>query len=124
MVTLEEQIQKTEKRLARLREKEEERAARTAEAAERGPSARVMNQLARDVRAIDRVVKICRTRFDGDEQLPAAVGALEGYQDSLIRDYGSGLKQKREFCSTTGDNSELDKLQEVEKFVDEFGVEM
>lgn len=121
--TLEEQITKTKERLAQLEEQNEERARKTSERAERGPAARVMNEIAGHVRTIGRTVKICDERFDTDEGWSDAKAVLEDFQDQLLEEWKSGYKHKQEYCEKVGDNAEIERLYKPEEFASEYGVE-
>lgn len=123
MPTLEEQIAKTEERLAKLKEQEEGRAARDAERTEKGPSARVMNEIASAVRIIGRTIKICDDRFDAVERWSGVKAVLEDFQDLLLEEWRSGYKHKQAYCEKVGDNAELERLYKPEEFASEYGVE-
>jgi hypothetical protein len=123
MPTIEEQITKTEERLAQLKEEHEERVRKISERAERGPAARVMNEIASAVRIIGRTIKICDDRFDKDEGWSAAKAVLEDFQDQLLEEWRSGYKHKQAYCEKVGDNAEIERLYKPEEFASEYGVE-
>lgn len=123
MPTIEEQITKTEKRLAQLKEQHEERERKLSEQVERGPAARVMNEIASAVRIIGRTVKICDDRFDTDEGWSDAKAVLEDFQDQLLEEWKNGYKHKQAYCEKVGDNAELERLYKPEEFAAEFGTD-
>jgi hypothetical protein len=122
MPTIEDQITKTKERLAELEEKARQEQRKAELAREQGPSARAMNQLARDVRLADRAINMLIRVCNGEEHVPGGVTTLAAMRDKMLFDWCEGYRVKRYHALDIGDESELDKLDKPEKFIADFDI--
>lgn len=120
MATIEDQITKAEERLAALQAKAKEREQQTEQAIAKGPSARTINQLARDVRTCGRAIEVCVRCFEYDARSVHVAEGMKALQDILLKRWRAGYDVKIDYADKTGDSGELDKLQNVEAMLGEF----
>lgn len=123
MATIEDQITKAAERLAALQAKAKEDAKAAKEATAKGPSARSMNQLAREIRSIDRIVAMLIEHKD--EQIAnAVIDGLRHFMHDKLRDWTKGYKSKWRYCQNVGDVAELEKLDSPLKLIEAYGLDV
>ena len=113
--TEEERIAKQETRLEAMKRRLEAKAAKKKLADERGPSVSALNQIARDVRLLQRADALIEEAASiTAAQTKQARDVLAVVVAAMSTDWRAGVEVKTRFAAKSGDSSDLAKIVQLE----------